>query len=162
MWIMMMSKNRNLLGILVLMSGLLTSCKKETEQFILCSDEEGVICSAKSSFNDTIFYENRFPDTTIYYYAALSKQQNEELKQLIQALKTEKSIPDFKLMPSSGTFIVASDAVRFYEADYFLPSSNTKKILSLFQDKASAMKTSKKLEDFWDIEGVTPPENPEP
>lgn len=157
-----MYNHLKLLGILVLLTGLVTGCTKDTEQFILSSNEEGVICSAKSSFNDTVFYENRFPDTTVFYYAALSKPQNEELRQLILNLKTEKSLPKFELMHGSGTFIVASDAVRFYEANYSIPSRNTKKILSLFRDMASQMKPYPKKSDFWNIEGVTPPDNPMP
>lgn len=160
MWIMMMFKNRNLIGILL---GLLAiGCKKDTEQFIITSNEDGVICSAKSTFNDTIFYENRFSDATVYYYVALSKQQNDELKQLILNLKAEKGISKFELRPDSGTFIVVSDAVRFYEANYSIPSPNIKKILSLFRDKAPDMKTCKRIEDFWNIEGITPPDNPIP
>lgn len=163
MWIMMMYKRRKFIGIvLLLMAGLLSSCKKDTEQFILSSDEDGIICSAKSEFNDTIFYENKFPDTTVYYYAALSKYQNEELRKLIQNLKTEKSLPEFKLLPASGTFVVASDEVRFYEANYSLPSRNIKKILKVFSDLSSKMKTCKKVEGFWNIEGVAPPDNPIP
>ena len=160
---MMMCKRRKSIGILLLLvAGLFTSCKKNTEQFILSSDEDGVISSAKSSFNDTIFYENRFPDTTVFYYAALSKYQNDELRKLIQNLKSEKNIPEFKLMPGSGTFIVASDEIRFYEANYSLPSRNIKKILSVFREMSSQMKTCKKVTKFWDIDGVTPPDNPVP
>lgn len=112
-----MFKNRKLIGIL-LAALLAMGCKKDTEQFIISSDEGGVICSAKSTFNDTIFYENRFSDATVYYYVTLSDQQNEELRKLIRNLKAEKSIPKFELRPDSGTFIVASDEVRFYEANH--------------------------------------------
>jgi hypothetical protein len=159
-----MCKNLRLLGLLLLvLSGfVVASCTKGTEQFIVSSDEEGVICSAKSSFNDTLFYENRFPDTTIYYYALLSKQENQKLKELILNLKQEKSLPKFELRPGSGTFIVESGEVKFYEGNYALPSRNTKNILSLFQKKASSMKLCKKVNDFWNVEGVTPPENPIP
>jgi len=158
----MMCNSRKLLGITLLLVFFLSSCTKNSEQFILCSDEDGVICSAKSSFNDTIFYENRFPDTTVYYYAALSKYQNKQLQQLIQNLKTEKSLSEFVLMPGSGTFIVASDKVRFYEANYSIPTRNTQKILTMFRDMSSQMKPCPKTKDFWNIEGVTPPDNPVP
>lgn len=148
----------------ILMAGLLISgCTKnngEPGQFIVSSDEEGVICSAKSTFNDTIFYENRFPDTTIYYYVALTKQENEELKKSIVNLKLEKSIPAFDLKPGGGIFIVEADEVKFYEGNYSIPSHNTKKIFTLFREKAAAMKTCKKVENFWNIEGVNPPDNP--
>lgn len=130
------------------------------EQFIVVSDEEGVICSAKSTFNDTIFYENRFPDTTIYYYAKLTKQQNDELKQCIVNLKSEKNLPEFEVRPGSGTFIVESDKVYFYEGNYSIPSSNVKKILTLFMDKGQDMKEYKKVEKFWNIDGITAPDNP--
>jgi len=152
----------NFLLLLSTLGLLVASCAKGTEQFIMSSDEEGVICSAKSSFNDTLFYENKFPDTTIYYYALLSKDENKTLKELILNLKQEKSLPQFELHPGSGTFIVESGEVAFYEGNYALPSRNTKKILSLFQKKASAMKLCKKVNDFWNIEGVTPPDNPIP
>lgn len=140
--------------------GLLSISCADKQQFIVSSDEEGVICSAKSSFNDTIFYENRFPDATIYYYAVLSKQQNEELKQAVLNLKTEKSIPNFVLIPGGGTFIVQTDKVRFYQGNYSIQSPNMKKIFKLFSDIAPTMQDHKKVEDFWDIEGVTAPENP--
>lgn len=140
----------------------ISGCTKNgtPDQFIVVSDEEGVICSAKSSFNDTIFYENRFPDTTIYYYAKLSKQQNEALKQSIISLKSEKKLPKFELMPGSGTFIVESDEVHFYEGNYSIPSPNVKNILTLFMNKGNDMKEYKKVEDFWNIDGVTAPDNP--
>jgi hypothetical protein len=145
------------------MAGLLVAgCEGKPQQFIMSSDEDGVICSAKSSFNDTIFYENRFPDTTVYYYALLTTQQNEELKKAITKLKFEKSIPKFELHPGSGTFVVESGDVTFYEGNYSLPSPNIKKILSLFREKFPEMKDFKKVEDFWNIDGVTPPDNPEP
>lgn len=158
---MMMYKNRKLIGILLL-AELLTSCKKDKEQFILSSDENGIICSAKSTFNDTIFYENRFPDTTVYYYSALSKKQNEELRNLIRNVKTEKSMSKFELRPASGTLIIVSDEVRFYEANYSLPSGNMKKILAVFPAIAYKMIPCKKVENFWDVDGVTPPDNPIP
>lgn len=158
----MIYKNRMLLRMVVLFGGILSSCSKNSEQFILCSDEDGVICSAKSSFNDTIFYENRFPDTTVYYYAALTKYQNKQLLELIQNLKTEKSLSEFTLMPGSGTFIVASDKVTFYEANYSIPTRNTQKILTMFRDMSSQMKPCPKTKDFWNVEGVTPPDNPVP
>ncbi|WP_136151116.1 hypothetical protein [Flavobacterium sangjuense] len=162
---MMMFKNQKgiaLLSLLFISGLLLTGCTKAKERFIISSDENGIICSAKSTFNDTIFYENRFQDSTIYYYAPLSKQENEELKKLIISLKLEKSIPKFELRPDSGTFIVVSDAVRFYEANYSIPSRNIKKILGMFRDVSFKMKPCKKVDDFWDVEGVTPPDNPVP
>ena len=140
-----------------------SSCTKnngQLKQFIISSDEDGVICSAKSSFNDTIFYENRFPDGTIYYYTVLSRHQNEELKKSIQNLKTEKSIPKFELIPGGATFIVESDKVLFYEGNYSIQSPNIKKILTLFRDLSPKMKACKKVEDFWNIEDVIPPDNP--
>lgn len=159
---MTMCKNQKLISILQLfIAGLfVTSCTKNNGQFIVSSDEEGVICSAKSTFNDTVFYENRFPDSTIYYYAILSKLQNDELKSLILNLKKEKSVPKFELKPGSPIFVVESDNVAFYQGNYSIQSPNIKKIFTLFRDKASAMKPCKKVEDFWNIEGVIPPDNP--
>ncbi|MCF6131488.1 hypothetical protein [Flavobacterium wongokense] len=161
---MMMFKNSRVSAWMLLFISVLlvVGCNGKREQFIVSSDEDGVICSAKSTFNDTIFYENRFPDTTIYYYAALSKQQNDRLKKSIEKLKFEKSLPQFEIHPGGGTFIVESDDVKFYEANYSLPSSNIKTILRLFREKGSEMKTCKKIEDFWNIDGITPPDNPTP
>ena len=155
-----MFKKRSLIGIIVLnMAGLLIGCKKNKEQFIMSSNEDGIICSAKSTFNDTLFYENRFPDTTVYYYAALSKYQNDQLRKLILNLKTEKSMAKFELRPDSGTFIVGLDPVRFYEANYSIPSRNIKQILGLFRDTSFKMKPCKKIKDFWNISSITPPDN---
>ncbi len=142
---------------------LIYGCAKrdgQPNQFIVCSDEEGVICSAKSTFNDTIFYENRFPDATVYYYAVLSPEQNQALKSMVQNLKTEKSIPTFELKPGGGTFIVESDEVHFYLGNYSIQSPNIKKIFTLFRDMAPKMHNCKKVEDFWNIEGVSAPDNP--
>lgn len=125
----------------------------------MSSDEQGVICSAKSSFNDTIFYENRFPDTTIYYYATLTKQQNEQLKQSVDSLNKDKVLPKFELHPGSGAFAVESGEVKIYEVNYALPSRHAKKILELFRDKAPAMEIRGTVKDFWNIEGVTVPDN---
>jgi hypothetical protein len=159
--IIMIYKNTRGLLVSLTLIGLLTSCAKK-EQFIFTSDEDGVICSAKSAFNDTIFYENRFPDSTIFYYAVLSKEENKELKKSIQNLSKEKRLPNFELKPGSGTFTVASDDVHFYEANFYIHSPNIKKILELFRDKGPDMQPCGKVADFWNIDGVTPPENPEP
>jgi len=92
----------------------------------------------------------------VYYYAALSKYQNKQLRELIQNLKTEKSLAEFTVLPGSGTFIVADNEVRFYEANYTIPTRNTQKILTLFRDMSSQMKPCPKTKDFWNIEGVIP------
>lgn len=161
---MMMFRNKKSICIwLLFIIGLFfTSCAKVNTQFIVSSDENGVISSAKCSFNDSIFYENKFQDSTIYYYVKLSKQENEELKKLILNLKQENSIPKFESKPGSAVFIVENGDVKFYEGNYSIPSPNIKKIFTLFRDKASAMKTCKKVVDFWNIEGVIPPDNPTP
>lgn len=145
------------------MAGLLiVSCAENKEQFIVSSDEDGVICSAKSSFNDTIFYENRFPDSTIYYYVKMSSQENAELKTLVQNLKTEKTIPEFGLLPGGATFTVEFGQVDFYQINYSLQSPNVKKIFTLFSEKSKDMEPCDKVENFWNIDGVTAPENPNP
>ncbi|WP_264520054.1 hypothetical protein [Flavobacterium sp. N1994] len=161
---MTMCKNQKLKFLLLVSTlGLLfTGCTKGTEQFIVSSDEEGIICSAKSSFNDTLFYENRFPDTTVYYYTKLTKPQNEELKKIILKLKEEKSIPKFELRPGSFTFALESDGIKCYEGNFSIPTSTTRKLLTFFRNEASVMKPCKKIEHFWSIDGVTPPDNPIP
>lgn len=157
-----MYKRKKLLGSLLMAGLLFTACSQRQEQFIVSSDEDGVICSAKSSFNDTIFYENRFPDSTIYYYVRLSEKENSELRQLVKNLKSEKTIPEFSLQPGGATFSVASDATQFYQINYALQSPNVKKIFTLFSEKSEAMKPCGKVENFWNIEGVAAPDNPNP
>lgn len=161
---MTMCKRRCLPGIFFFASALLLfGCAKDdsqVKQFIISSNEEGVICSAKSTFNDTLFYENRFPDSTLYYYAVLTQKQNQKLRQLIQKLKAEKTVPKFELHPGGPAFVVESDDVRFYEESYTLPSSNTKNILTLITEVSHKMEDYKKVEDFWNIDGVAAPESP--
>lgn len=158
-----MCRKHNVSTVILLLTAafLFNSCTNSRVQFIVTSDEEGVICSAKSSFNDTIFYENKFQDTTLYYYVKLSKQENQELKKLILNIK-ENRISKFEMKPGSAVFIVENGDVKFYEGNYSIQSPTIKKIFTLFNNKGVIMKEWKKVEDFWNIDGVIPPDNPIP
>lgn len=158
-----MCRKHNVITVILLLTAvfLFNSCTNSRVQFIVTSDEDGIICSAKSSFNDTIFYENKFQDTTLYYYVKLSKQENQELKKLILNIK-ENRISKFEMKPGSAVFIVQNGDVKFYEGNYSIQSPNIKKIFALFNHKGVVMKEWKKVEDFWNIDGVIPPDNPIP
>jgi hypothetical protein len=160
---MMTCRKHNAITITLLLTAafFFNSCTDSRVQFIVTSDEDGIICSAKSSFNDTIFYENKFQDTTLYYYVKLSKQENQELKKMILNIK-ENRISKFEMKPGSAVFIVQNGDVKFYEGNYSIQSPNIKKIFTLFNNKGVIMKEWKKVEDFWNIDGVIPPDNPIP
>ena len=159
----MTCRKHNVITIILLLTAafLFNCCTNSRVQFIVTSDEDGIICSAKSSFNDTIFYENKFQDTTLYYYVKLSKQENQELRKMILNIR-ENRISKFEMKPGSAVFIVQNGDVKFYEGNYSIQSPNIKKIFTLFTNKGVVMKEWRKVEDFWNIDEVIPPDNPIP
>jgi hypothetical protein len=122
--------------------------------------EDNVYVSAKSDFNDTLFYEHKFPDTTKYYYVLLSDKQNEELKMLIKNVCVEKDSPKFELSSGQELFIVDNSQVKFYVNNFANESENYKKINSFFRETSTMMIRTTEIKNFWNIGKAIPPPNP--
>ncbi len=149
---------------LLIFTFLLFSCtnQKETsvKSFIVISIEDEVIVSAKSDFKDTLFYEHKFSDSTKYFYVLLTKQQNEELKSLIENVYSEKDSPKFELSSGQEVFIVDNGKVQFYKNDFSKQSENYKKINFFFKETSLKMIKTTEIKNFWNIGKVIPPPNP--
>ncbi len=150
--------------LLLIITFLLFSCtnQKETsvKRFILISIEDEIIVSAKSDFKDTLFYEHRFSDSIKYFYVLLTKEQNEELKSLIENVYAEKDSPKFELSSGQELFIVDNGKVQFYKNDFSKESENYKKINFFLKETSSKMIETNEIKNFWNIEKIIPPPNP--
>ncbi|WNM18172.1 hypothetical protein [Flavobacterium capsici] len=139
------------------------SHKKEEstiKQFIVFSIENEVFVSAKSNFNDTLFYEHKYSDTTKYSYIKLTKEENEELKKLIENILLEKDSPKFALSSGQELFIINNKKPLFYVNNYINESENYKKINLFFLQTSSKMVSANEIKNFWNIADIVPPPHP--
>lgn len=137
---------------------LLTGCNKtETpvEQFIIVSIENGILCSAKSNFNDTIYYENKLPSgATNYSYSLLNKAEKQKFERIIQTFSLEDPLKNFNYSQVESIILLKSDQLKIYNIDWL--SQNGKAIYNLMRDLAHKRKETSQIEKFWDVNGFAP------
>ena len=142
----------------------ITSCNKPKKQivkdFLVTSIEDRTIVSAKSNFNDTLFYEFRYTDSTTYGYELLSKKQNEELLKFVTGFEEEFTTSKFELLPGNEIFAVRSDEIIFYKYNFSRPKSNFGKINMFFKYSGNNLVKVNEIKDFWNISDVSAPKNP--